>query len=490
MNPSETNPSSDQQVEIFFKEESDENATCEKDNCVSLPSIVVSANLNRLGLSKILNQLLNNEEPTPYDFFISLNAVDSNELQPNNSIVHLHTTLSKFMKKYNKTSETRLTLIYKICRPSIRNDTFSSEENWITGLRCCKQPSFSNILVGVARSDGLCQFYSTETKNSDFLYPTHEQNQSKTFCNVSLTSVDLHFNVKLSNAMYAATSSSGHIFFGSVFEKEGTDSQNILEFKDESQYGRLDHCCFNDTGSIIAAGGSEGIVYLWDSKKIQENFTEGQHERKTVDKLTEENVIRKNKKRSRETNDDENYLYGILTGHVASIHDLCYLSNAVSGANLLSASTDHTIRCWDTLCLASIFSWPVACSATSVSANKDSTIFATAHDDGKVRIWDTRVTLPVSEYSDKSSANQLRLMSLYALHRRTIPQIRWSPYDLNTLASVSHDGSLKIIDLRYNLFARQTTCYSDVKLLCVEWIDQKSVLSGASDGCVRTHVLE
>jgi WD40 repeat protein len=148
------------------------------------------------------------------------------------------------------------------------------------------------------------------------------------------------------------------------------------------------------------------------------------------------------------------------------------------GANLLSASADHTIRCWDTLCLASIFSWPVTCSATSVSANKESTIFATAHDDGKVRIWDTRVTEAVLEHPAKASGNQLRLMSVYTLHRRyffsidfihtlfffffscvyerTIPQIRWNPYDSNTVASVSHDGSLKIIDLRYNLFARQT----------------------------------
>jgi hypothetical protein len=95
MNTSETNSNSDQQVEIFFEKELDENATCEKQESVPLPSIVVSANLNRLGLSKILNRLLNNEESMPYEFFVRLNDVDSNELQSNQSIVHLHTTLSK-----------------------------------------------------------------------------------------------------------------------------------------------------------------------------------------------------------------------------------------------------------------------------------------------------------------------------------------------------------------------------------------------------------
>lgn len=104
----------------------------------------------------------------------------------------------------------------------------------------------------------------------------------------------------------------------------------------------------------------------------------------------------------------------------------------------------------------------------------------------RVRVWDVRcASSGLTMDALGSSLQQCSMRSTYNIHRRCvsgscvcvireavgrngfiacmicfcyslISQVKWNPDDANVLVSVSHDGNIKIIDLRSPRFALQT----------------------------------
>jgi len=115
--------------------------------------------------------------------------------------------------------------------------------------------------------------------------------------------------------------------------------------------------------------------------------------------------------------------------------------------HLVTGSWDHSLKVWDVErqdCLLTLNgSRVVSCLDTSYHS---SGTVATGHPDCTVRLWDTRTS--------DDTAKESSLMKLVSdrtfrpSHKEWISDVQWSRQNPYHLASTSHDGTLKLWDIR------------------------------------------
>lgn len=119
--------------------------------------------------------------------------------------------------------------------------------------------------------------------------------------------------------------------------------------------------------------------------------------------------------------------------------------------------------------------------AISALAVLDETRIATGHPDGRVIFWNIRLG---------TDAATLEAISACRSHTRMVSALAARPGSNEIVASASIDGSVKLFDVRASSFAVQSVSLpEDVRGLAVAWNGSECLLSGASDGVVRTHVI-
>mmetsp|Transcript_29032 Transcript_29032/g.83889 ORF Transcript_29032/g.83889 Transcript_29032/m.83889 type:complete len:266 (-) Transcript_29032:2446-3243(-) len=234
-------------------------------------------------------------------------------------------------------------------------------------------------------------------------------------------------------------------------------------------------------GAHIATGGWDNSVIVWDNTSA-------------VESLRANIKAALGKRSASETSHSPKFT---LKGHTQTVQDVCW-PQAPGAFQLFSASFDQTVRVWDTVAAMPVCTFPCAKAANSLSVSPSGQELCTAHEDGRVRVWDIRGgNRPAGSSSSSASSavkvdasSALALTHTYTVHRRMVPQARWNPYEPHWIASVSHDGCLKILDTRATKLPLQTVSLEGCKLLTVVWVSRSVCATGGSDGVLRLHELQ
>jgi ribosome biogenesis protein YTM1 len=140
--------------------------------------------------------------------------------------------------------------------------------------------------------------------------------------------------------------------------------------------------------------------------------------------------------------------------------DPSFDSFASAASKLVTGSWDHSIKLWDIehqeKVLALNGSRVVTCLDTSYHAEG---IVASGHPDCSVRLWDVRVGGSGKGGESAAAGNSSHHPVLAVAdqttwipsHRAWITNVRWSAHDPYRLVSSSHDGMVKLWDLRASL---------------------------------------
>lgn len=145
---------------------------------------------------------------------------------------------------------------------------------------------------------------------------------------------------------------------------------------------------------------------------------------------------------------------------------------------MFTSSWDHSIRSWDIETQNSIMTLNGSKVVTCMGRCSNSNVVASGHPDCSVRLWDMRT-------SNEGGEGNVFNGSLRPSHKEWVSGVEWSPKDPFVLASTSHDGSVKVWDIRSSLPLHTVRAHKKgQKALCLAFTDG-TIFSGGSDCIVK-----
>ncbi|KFH02490.1 NLE (NUC135) domain-containing protein [Toxoplasma gondii VAND] len=523
---------------------------------------VVPGSYRRLELSKLVNKLLEQQDDPdwpghqPFDFLVD-------------NKWFLRTSLEEYMHARGITSEVSLTLHYQLAVRNLGTEQLPRAADWISSLSFVPT---ENLLVE-ASYDGCCRLHHVS--------PSASHDSVSTSSAAPLLTLGLNRGPLTTSATFAAGaflpprsaqlllgSSSGALYFVTCVSSSSASDEKaaVSEARAPGRWhaavqavGCLDSSvasvAVSTDGVTVASGDHGGNVYLWENfSLLTEAETQiGQWREKGAaqgdeqpegeggdgNSLSTKGKGTQGKKRrhpsvSRAFANEAESLFSCqekepklrLRGvHTAPVSDVAFAPSHFRCV-LYSASLDNSISAWDTLVGgAPLVTWPVSRGVTSLACQpSDGRVVCTAHEDGRLRLWDIRSG--GGDAGGKAANGVLSLDANSRLdlrftfgcpHARLCTQVRWLPRQPgreardrqrdevageHLLASVGQEGVVKLFDIRaptlplLTMDVQGATKSKDkkedrsakaVRLLTTAWLGPAKLATGGSDGVTRIH---
>lgn len=163
--------------------------------------------------------------------------------------------------------------------------------------------------------------------------------------------------------------------------------------------------------------------------------------------------------------------------HASNISGMVY-THGSNGTKLITGSWDHSLKVHDLERQDCILTLNGSRVVTALGRCHNSDVVASAHPDCTVRLWDMRVHAKAGAESTSVSDTTLR-----PSHKAWVTDVQWSPTDPYVLATTSHDGTVKVWDIRSSLPLHTVRAHpKGEKGLCLSYTN--GIIYGGGSDCV------
>lgn len=422
--------------------------------------IAVPLNLSRYGLSEVVNHLLEQEKPIPFDFMI------------NNTLIR--TKLKKFLLNHRLSTEDIIEIEYMPIT-SFSDEMQSTEcPAWVGSLKLLS----NSVLLAGCYNGQLRSVNSSDLSEINTIQAHELPIRAVTAWNNGPN--QFFATAAKDNTAKCWMMSAGNRFNCVATLESAVSSVETLEAM----------------RNLIVTGDWSGNLFAYDVSKLDLSHLEGSNPEKS------------SKKRRKNSDDKPEVLSQVLTAptipHQFTIHAH---SQAISGLEycsvferLFTASWDHSIKQWDMERQECVHTIVGAKVATSLNLNATQNLIATSHSDGRIRLWDSRSregTVTIATLSHATPHWVSQVSSSPSLSIPHTSQVKWLDSDSHMLCSSDYDGTVTAWDIRSPSIPLSTKEVHDGKALCLELAHSDSdggnagltIFSGGSDCCIKSSQL-
>lgn len=391
----------------------------------------VPAHLTRYGLSEVINALLGNEKPQPFDFLVD------GEL--------LRTSLEQFLLSKKISAESILNIEYACAVTLPEKQKPREHDDWVSAV----DGSHSRFIC-TGSYDSFVRLWNSDGSVAQVL-------EGHTDVITSLATTSQSEDWKLISASKDRTMRVWQLSM--VVSDEPLDCSVSLNKPVRVLKGHnssVQCVASNPSGDVVCSGSWDCSLKLW---KVP-------HDLDIEDKVTS------NKKRkidgaagSVENQEIEIGPTTTLEGHTQCVSAVIWRERDV----IFSGSWDHSIRTWDaeTGVNTETLTGGKALHCLSVGG-ENSALVAAGGADPVLRIWDPRmpgINTPILQLSS---------------HKAWVTACKWHQQSKYHILSASHDGSVKLWDIRSKIPLHTIEAHKD-KILCADWWNRDCIVSGGAD---------
>lgn len=226
--------------------------------------------------------------------------------------------------------------------------------------------------------------------------------------------------------------------------------------------------CVSTRINNLLSGDSNGGICLWNTKAPSGSETGSLHEAP-------------NKKRKAENSQIESYTITpdvvIPFGHTSQISGITWHGED----RAITGSWDHSVKVWDLESQDCLLTLNGSRVISCLDLSTKSPVVATGHPDSTIRLWDIRT-------EENAEGSIVTDSTLKPSHKAWISAVKWSPKNPYVLASASHDGTLKIWDIRSSLPLHTVRTHSkEEKSLCLAFGDD-TIYTGGTDCIIKQYL--
>lgn len=401
---------------------------------VPTTSIAIPAHLTRYGLSDIINTLLGHEKPQPFDFLVEGELV--------------RTSLEKLLLIKGISAEKILNIEYILAVVPPQQEDPWLHDDWVSVV----DGSYPNFIF-TGSYDNIGRIWKGEGLCTHILEGHKDAITSAAFFILSDSS---------DNCVNLATASKDRTLRLWQFKpNEHMENGKVRPFKLlKGHKSSVQTVSASPRGSLICSGSWDRSIKIWQvSGEMDIESNAGPvKKRKLEDSAVTTEQINSQIEASR-----------TLEGHTECVSSVVWFEKNT----IYSASWDHSVRSWDVD--TGINSLTVGCGKAlhclSIGG-EGSALIAAAGADSVIRIWDPRMPGTFTPI--------LQLTS----HKSWITACKWHPKSRQHLVSASHDGTLKLWDVRSKVPLTTLEAHKD-KVLCVDWWKENCVISGGADSMLQ-----